>query len=149
MPPNFEREDFPPRKDLYSFAAGGAVPGFPAGAWTPTRNVPTDPTPADCPDAGTRRWMELADLSYGLLIGLVEHYLVADPTDRELLTGWIFAEMRTRSTRQGPSRRAGCSTSSASRRRSRRSRTSRPRAAPPPTLRRRTWMRNWRPTGPV
>jgi hypothetical protein len=75
----------------------GAVPTFPAaGEWTPTRKVPTDPTPAGCPNEDTRRWIELADLSYGLLLGLVEHYLVSAGDDRDLLTAWIFAEMRTR-----------------------------------------------------
>jgi hypothetical protein len=73
------------------------VPGFPdAGGWTPTRKVPTDPSPGGCPDPDTRRWIELADLGYGLLIGLVEHYLLTTGDDRDLLTGWIFAEMRTR-----------------------------------------------------
>jgi hypothetical protein len=79
------------------FRGDGAAPAFPAaGEWTPTRNVPTDPTPAGCPDADTRRWIELADLSYGLLLGLVEHYLVSSGDERDLLTGWIFSEMRTR-----------------------------------------------------
>ena len=62
----------------------------------PDENVPTDPTPASCPDAATRRWIELADLGYGLLLGLVEHYLVSTGDERDLLTGWIFTEMRTR-----------------------------------------------------
>ncbi len=71
--------------------------GFPApGDWIPTRSVPTDPTPAGCPNVDTRRWVELADLGYGLLIGLVEHYLASTGHERDLLTGWIFTEMRTR-----------------------------------------------------
>jgi Ferritin-like len=79
------------------FRGDGAVPAFPAaGEWTPTRNVPTDPTPDGCPDADTRRWVELADAGYGLLVGLVEHYLVSTGDERDLLTAWIFAEMRTR-----------------------------------------------------
>jgi hypothetical protein len=44
----------------------------------------------------TRRWVELADLGYSLLIGLVEHYLASTGHERDLLTAWIFAEMRTR-----------------------------------------------------
>jgi hypothetical protein len=47
-------------------------------------------------DPRTRRWTELADLRYALLLGLVEHYLVAAGDDRKLLTAWIFAEMRSR-----------------------------------------------------
>jgi len=80
-----------------SYRGSAAALGFPAaGEWVPTRSVPTDPTPADCPNVDTRRWVELADLGYGLLIGLVEHYLMSTGQERDLLTGWIFAEMRTR-----------------------------------------------------
>jgi hypothetical protein len=74
----------------------GDEPGFPAGDWTPTRDVPTDPRPTTFTRAHTRRWVELADLRYALLLGLVEHYLVAAGDDRQLLTAWIFAEMRSR-----------------------------------------------------
>lgn len=81
---------------LRIFRGDGPVLGFPDGEWIPTKDVPTDPTPAGCPDPDTRRWVELADLSYGLLLGFVEHYLTAVGDDRELLMGWIFAEMRTR-----------------------------------------------------
>jgi hypothetical protein len=81
---------------LSIFRGTDGVLRFPTDEWVPTRNLPTDPTPAGCANENTRRWMELADASYALLIGLVEHYLVADPNDRELLVGWIFAEMRTR-----------------------------------------------------
>lgn len=79
------------------YRGSGGAPGFPAaGEWVPTRTVPTDPTPAGCPDQSTRRWVELADLGYGLLLGLVEHYLMSTGDERDLLTAWIFAEMRTR-----------------------------------------------------
>jgi hypothetical protein len=72
------------------------VPAFPAGEWVPTRNVSTDPRVTDFVDQRTRRWAELADLRYGLLLGLVEHYLLTSGDDRKLLTAWIFAEMRSR-----------------------------------------------------
>ncbi|MDQ3851061.1 MAG: ferritin-like protein [Actinomycetota bacterium] len=76
--------------------ADGAVP-FPApGAWVPTRNVPTDPRVQDIADPRTRRWAELGDLRYGLLLGFLEHYLVTPDDDRSVLVGWIFAEMRSR-----------------------------------------------------
>ncbi|CAA9474478.1 MAG: hypothetical protein AVDCRST_MAG67-428 [uncultured Solirubrobacteraceae bacterium] len=74
----------------------GVVP-FPAPSeWTPTRDVPTDPTVGDIGDARTRRWAELADIRYALLLGFVEHYLLARAVHRDLLTAWIFAEMRSR-----------------------------------------------------
>jgi hypothetical protein len=40
--------------------------------------------------------MDLADLRYALLLGLVEHCLVATVEDRRLLTAWVFSEMRSR-----------------------------------------------------
>jgi hypothetical protein len=70
--------------------------GEPAGEWVPTRRVSKDPRVGDIADQRTRRWAELADLRYGLLLGLVEHYLLTTGDDRKLLTAWIFAEMRTR-----------------------------------------------------
>ena len=72
------------------------TPAFPAGEWIPTRNVSTDPRVTDIVDPHTRRWAELADLRYGILLGLAEHYLLTSGDDRKLLTAWIFAEMRSR-----------------------------------------------------
>jgi hypothetical protein len=72
------------------------TPAFPAGDWIPTRNVSTDPRVTDIVDQHTRRWAELADLRYGILLGLTEHYLLTSGDDRKLLTAWIFAEMRSR-----------------------------------------------------
>ncbi|MEA2195020.1 MAG: hypothetical protein QOG42_1454 [Solirubrobacteraceae bacterium] len=69
---------------------------FPAGAWLPTRDVPTDPKLEDIGDPATLRWAELADLRYALLLGFVEHYLLATVEDRQVFIGWIFAEMRSR-----------------------------------------------------
>jgi hypothetical protein len=71
------------------------VPAFPAGEWVPTRKVSTDPRVTGIADQRTRRWAELADLRYGLLLGLAEHYLLTSGDDRKLLTAWIFAEMRS------------------------------------------------------
>ena len=81
---------------LRMYRGHGRDPAFPDGEWLPTRDVPIDPRLATFPHARTRRWAELADLRYGLLLGLVEHYLVARGDDRELLTAWVFAEMRSR-----------------------------------------------------
>jgi hypothetical protein len=80
------------------FRGGGALPPFPAadGAFVPTRSVPTDPHVEDFTDMRTRRWASLGDLRYGLLLGFLEHYLLGTAEDRTLLTGWIFAEMRSR-----------------------------------------------------
>jgi hypothetical protein len=40
--------------------------------------------------------VQLADIRYALLLGFVEHYLLAAGDARRILTGWIFAEMRSR-----------------------------------------------------
>jgi hypothetical protein len=89
-----EQSHFERFRRIYRGQAG--VPAFPAAQWIPTRNVSTDPRVTDFVDQRTRRWAELADLRYGLLLGLVEHYLLASGDDRKLLTAWIFAEMRSR-----------------------------------------------------
>lgn len=89
-----EQSHFERFRNLYS--GDGAPLAFPADEWVPTRRVSTDPRVGDIADQRTRRWAELADLRYGLLLGLVEHYLLSTGDDRKLLTGWIFAEMRTR-----------------------------------------------------
>ena len=88
-PSHFERF-----RRIYRGQAG--VPPFPAGEWIPTRKVSTDPRIAAIDNPSTRRWAELADLRYGLLLGFVEHYLLTSGDDRKLLTAWIFAEMRSR-----------------------------------------------------
>lgn len=73
------------------------IPPFPPpGDWLPTRDVPTDPTIEHIADARTRRWAELCDIRYALLLGFVEHYLLAPAAHRDLLTAWIFSEMRSR-----------------------------------------------------
>jgi Ferritin-like len=89
-----EQSHFERFRRIYRGQAG--VPAFPAGEWVPTRNVSTDPRVTDFVDQRTRRWAELADIRYGLLLGFVEHYLLTSGDDRKLLTGWIFAEMRSR-----------------------------------------------------
>ena len=83
---------------LAMFRGGGGRPPFPAdGEWVPTREVPTDPRPgAGVADPGTRGWTDLADLRYALLLGFLEHHLLASGEDRALLAGWVFAEMRSR-----------------------------------------------------
>jgi hypothetical protein len=89
-----EQSHFERFRRIYRGQAG--VPAFPGGQWIPTRNVSTDPRVTDFVDQRTQRWAELADLRYGLLLSLVEHYLLASGDDRKLLTAWIFAEMRSR-----------------------------------------------------
>jgi hypothetical protein len=79
------------------YRGGAGMAAFPGpGDWVPTRAVPTDPTLASITEAATRRWAELADIRYALLLGFVEHYLLSSGDSRKLLTGWIFAEMRSR-----------------------------------------------------
>ncbi|HEV2812808.1 MAG TPA: ferritin-like domain-containing protein [Solirubrobacteraceae bacterium] len=73
------------------------MPAFPAeGDWVATRGVPTDPRVDRIADERTRRWARLADVRYALLLGFVEDYLLSTGGERQLLTGWIFAEMRSR-----------------------------------------------------
>lgn len=80
------------------YRGGSGLPEFPAaGAWVPTRDVPTDPeADADIGEPRTKRWAQLADIRYALLLGFIEHYLLAAGEVRRILTGWIFAEMRSR-----------------------------------------------------
>lgn len=83
---------------LAIYRGGRGMPAFPpAGDWVPTRDVPTDPNvDADISEPRTRRWAQLVDLRYALLLGFVEHYLVTTGDVRRTLTAWIFAEMRSR-----------------------------------------------------
>ena len=74
----------------------GTVPFPQPGEWVPTRNVPTDPKPSDITDARTKRWVELADIRYGLLLGFLEHYLVSTGDHRRIFVAWTFGEMRSR-----------------------------------------------------
>jgi ferritin-like protein len=76
---------------------GDGQDAFPEpSSWVPTRAVPTDPKPADMTNPRTRGWAELADARYALLLGFISHYLVAPGQIRQLFTGWIVAEMRSR-----------------------------------------------------
>jgi hypothetical protein len=72
----------------------GAFP--PPDGWVPTRPVPTNPKVTDFTDPRTRGWAELADARYELLLGFLVHYLGTSGAVRAILTGWIFAEMRSR-----------------------------------------------------
>jgi hypothetical protein len=79
------------------FRGGGGVAPFPEpSAWTPTRAVPVDPNVGSIGEPRTKRWAELADIRYALLLGLLEHYLLASGDDRRLLVAWVVAEMRSR-----------------------------------------------------
>jgi Ferritin-like len=82
---------------LAIFQKLGSFPAQP-DQFVPTRDVPTDPK-ADAehiPNERTRHWAELGDIRYALLLGFLEHYLLGDADERNLLTAWIFAEMRSR-----------------------------------------------------
>jgi hypothetical protein len=83
---------------LSIYRGDGGMPAFPAaGDWVATRDVPTDPkVDVDISEPRTRRWAELVDLRYALLLGFVEHYLLTGGHARRILTAWIFAEMRSR-----------------------------------------------------
>jgi Ferritin-like len=78
------------------FKGGAGLPPFPEAPPPPTRDVPTDPKVEDIANERTKRWAELADIRYALLLGFLEHYLLGDADERHVLTGWIFAEMRSR-----------------------------------------------------
>jgi Ferritin-like len=77
------------------FQGGDGIPPFPAaGAWNPTHAVPTDPRPDAIVEPRTRRWAQLADLRYALLLGFIEHHLLtSDGDDRVNLAGWAIGEM--------------------------------------------------------
>lgn len=83
--------------DRYHNMFGGlnGVAKFPPDDFVATRPVPTDPTAAAYPDPHTRRWAELADLRYGLMLGFIEHYLLtSDTNERTQLADWAMEEMR-------------------------------------------------------
>jgi ferritin-like protein len=75
----------------------GVVPFPPAGGdWVPARAVPTDSQPGEITQPRTRRWAQLADLRYALLLGFIEHYLrTSVEDDRANLAGWAIGEMFT------------------------------------------------------
>jgi Ferritin-like len=74
----------------------GLLPFPPAGAWNPTHAVPTDPRPDAIVEPRTKRWAQLADLRYGLLLGFIEHYLLtSEADDRANLSSWAIGEMFT------------------------------------------------------
>jgi hypothetical protein len=77
------------------YRGGDGIPPFPPpGAWNPTHAVPTDPRPDSIVEPRTRRWAQLADLRYALLLGFIEHHLLtSDADDRANLAGWAIAEM--------------------------------------------------------
>jgi hypothetical protein len=91
-----ERSHF--ERFLGVYRGGGGLPPLPgAGEWVPTRDVPTDPkVDADFAESRTKRWAQLVDLRYALLLGFIEHYLRTAGDDRDILAGWIVAEMRSR-----------------------------------------------------
>jgi Ferritin-like len=72
----------------------GILPFPPEGVWSPTHAVPTDPRPDAIVEPRTRRWAQLADLRYALLLGFIEHHLLTtDEDDRVNLAGWAIGEM--------------------------------------------------------
>jgi hypothetical protein len=109
--PTTAKEDSHFARFLTIFRGGAGDPPLPAfpepSSSPPTRDVPTDPkvpkvqdithaTVQDITHRRTRRWAELADMRYALLLGFLEHYLLGAVDERRVLTGWIFAEMRSR-----------------------------------------------------
>jgi hypothetical protein len=68
---------------------------FPAaGEWVPAHAVPVDPRPAEIAEARTRRWAQLADIRYGILLGSIEQHLrTTDEEDRDTLRGWAIQDM--------------------------------------------------------
>ena len=91
-----ERSHF--ERFLGVYRGGDGLPPVPgAGEWVPTRDVPTDPkVDADLTEPRTKRWAQLVDLRYALLLGFIEHYLRIAGDNRDILAGWIVAEMRSR-----------------------------------------------------
>jgi hypothetical protein len=80
------------------YRGGDGIPPFPpaGAAWIPTHPVPTDPRPDAIREPRTKRWAQLADLRYALLLGFIEHHLLtSDADDRAHLAGWAIDEMFT------------------------------------------------------
>jgi len=79
------------------YRGGDGIPPFPPpGAWNPTHAMPTDPRPDAIVEPRTKRWAQLADLRYGLLLGFIEHHLLtSDAEDRAHLASWAINEMFT------------------------------------------------------
>jgi hypothetical protein len=74
--------------------SNGIMPFPPADAWNPTRAIPTDPRPDAIVEPPTRRWAQLADLRYALLLGFIEHHLLtSEADDRANLARWAIDEM--------------------------------------------------------
>jgi hypothetical protein len=69
-------------------------PPPPSGTWVPALPVPTDPNTASIAEARTRRWAQLADIRYAMLLGEIEHHLrTNDGGHRGLLMGWAIEDM--------------------------------------------------------
>lgn len=80
-------------RDMYR-GTGETLPFPAAGEWVPARAVPTDPRPDGVAEPRTRRWMQLADIRYALLLGAIEHHLlITDEDARDTLAAWAFTEM--------------------------------------------------------
>jgi hypothetical protein len=94
--------------EMFKAAFRGAedplTPPFPAegDAWRPSRTVPIDPRipregepgPGDITHPRGKLVAQVADVRYALLLGYIEHYLLAAPADRQFLVDHAFDEMR-------------------------------------------------------
>jgi hypothetical protein len=82
---------------LAMFRGSDEVMPFPApGAFVPTHAVPTDPRADYIAEPRTKRWAQLADTRYAILLGAIEQHLrISDDDDRRMLRNWAFSDMFT------------------------------------------------------
>ena len=85
---------------LAMFRGSDEIMPFPApGAFVPAHAVPTDPRTEHIAEPRTKRWAQLADARYAILLGAIEQHLrISDDEDRRMLRTWAITDMRTLET---------------------------------------------------
>ena len=86
---------------LAMFRGSDEIMPFPApgAAFVPAHAVPTDPRADDLAEPRTKRWAQLADTRYAILLGAIEQHLrISDDEDRRMLRTWAITDMFTLET---------------------------------------------------
>ena len=85
---------------LAMFRGSDEIMPFPApGTFVPAYAVPTDPRADYIAEPRTKRWAQLADTRYAILLGAIEQHLrISDDGDRRMLRNWAITDMRTLET---------------------------------------------------
>ncbi|MBA3747791.1 MAG: hypothetical protein H0W96_09935 [Solirubrobacterales bacterium] len=82
---------------LAMFRGADEIMPFPApGAFVPAHPLPTDPRADHIAEPRTKRWAQLADAYYAILLGAIEQHLrISDDDDRRMLRNWAITDMHT------------------------------------------------------